>query len=926
MYLRILLTICCFIVGWSASAYNLDETSIARLSIADGLTGETVNRFTTDHSGIIWIATNGGVNVYNGKKLHSFPIIGKDRQPLEVYDICEVGSTSIYAATSEGVWQLEFGNGQFERVCPEIQQAVCLMSMGDTLLIGGLQGISIYHAGRLTNVSVGVSHHGLDNIVRQYVKEEDGSVWFLGRYDLNKLDTQTGKVSRYNLHLPEVSALTQFVSLGNGRFIVGTRGNGLYDCNLQTGTAVPIKGVGKIVMSVQLSPDGYVCVGTDGAGAYQLRVLHEGLEVVNRFSTEGDSRHLLPSNGIYCYYRDANGVNWFGFVRYGMVYSYHSGNLFKPFQAGDFTSEGINVRTFCFEENHLVIGTQSGFYYVDKQQGLKRYFSPADLGGANIVNTICRYKDCFYIGSFDGGLYRFDPTTMKVEPQQFSPMLENASIGDLKVDSEGRLWIGSSQGLMIIADGQLLQHFTEQNSPIISGLILSITFDRQGNAWLTGKGGCSIYSRSSRSIVKTEFPKGFFNTIPWMKGAQGHDGHIFFRTGPQLFYTNEGMTDFGEINFPVSFKDKWCRSFVDDMHGYYALASERGVFSANYKLEELRQFGYGEGLYGDFINDISYADNLSLWVATSQGLYYADHQVIFQWGKANTYKTNLQNIRRGSALMDYKAEYLSNANRTIQLSWNISSEVLQAEPFLQDYSKSKGRIYEYCIDGGEWQYASDGSSILVEGLYLGQHRLYVRQAGCSGTQSVFTVMVYPSNWALVEFIFLLLSIVLLWLWWRFRKNTKVLLTERDEIEDALIESEELRVKSEESLNKYDRVKIDDDECSSIVKRMREYIERERVYTDADLKMKDIAEVLHLSAPKLSQVFNLYLGQNYYDFINGYRLNEFKRLIAQGEYKRYTITALSEQCGFKKSNFFSTFRKVEGMTPTEYLKKKGIKLG
>ena len=184
----------------------------------------------------------------------------------------------------------------------------------------------------------------------------------------------------------------------------------------------------------------------------------------------------------------------------------------------------------------------------------------------------------------------------------------------------------------------------------------------------------------------------------------------------------------------------------------------------------------------------------------------------------------------------------------------------------------------------------------------------------------------------------------------------MLLSERDEIEDALIESEELRVKSEEfweqraqtslldlpsreqngqsqfaaalqeePAEKYQKVKIDEEECADIVKRMKEYIEREKVYTNADLKMKDLADVLHLSAPKLSQVFNLYLGQNYYDFINGYRLNEFKRLIDEGEYKRFTITALSEQCGFKKSNFFSTFRKVEGMTPVEYLKKHGVKM-
>ena len=107
--------------------------------------------------------------------------------------------------------------------------------------------------------------------------------------------------------------------------------------------------------------------------------------------------------------------------------------------------------------------------------------------------------------------------------------------------------------------------------------------------------------------------------------------------------------------------------------------------------------------------------------------------------------------------------------------------------------------------------------------------------------------------------------------------------------------------------------------------MKRHIEEGKVYTDADLKMKHLADVLHISPSKLSQIFSLYMKENYYDFINKYRLDEFKRLLDAGEYKRYTITALSRQSGFKKSNFFSTFRKVEGMTPMEYLKKNGIKI-
>ena len=346
------------------------------------------------------------------------------------------------------------------------------------------------------------------------------------------------------------------------------------------------------------------------------------------------------------------------------------------------------------------------------------------------------------------------------------------------------------------------------------------------------------------------------------------------------------------------------------------------MFCFSYALTQMMQFGYGEGLRGDFINDMGLDETGLLWVATSQGLFHTDLRQVEQWEADTHYKVELQRIRRGSDLLPNSAGFLVNERHELRLTWNLTSEVLQAELMLPDYTKHTGRLYKYRLGGGSWQTVDDGQPIYIRGLVLGKHRLEVRLAGAEGTASVYDITVVPSGWATFELILLLVAIALLWLWCRFRKTTKVLLTERDEIEDALVEAmDEL-----ETSAKYERVKLDETECADIVKRMKDYLERERVYTNQDLKMKDLADVLHLSAPKLSQVFNLYLGQNYYDFINGYRLEEFKRLIEAGEYKRFTITALSEQCGFKKSNFFSTFRKVEGVTPAEYLKKMGVKMG
>ena len=933
--IKILCFIAILLLAIVSRAATIGEERMAHLSMADGLMGESVYQVMTGHDGIVWIATSNGVNVFNGKQMITIPVLDEQGRTVAVRDLCETKSHIIYAAMDNGLFRIYAMTGRFERILPDIQQPLRLMAIGDTVYIGSRQGFMVYDGHQLKHQDVDVSHQGLDNIVRQYAVCEKGKIWFLGRFDLNSYDPKTDKITRHKLSQPISNmTLTQFTCLGNGHFAIGTRGNGLFLYDLNTNQAEHVEGIGNLITSVCRSSDGSICVATDGAGAYRLEVRGERLEVREHFSTEGDVDHCLPSNATNCYYRDKNGVNWFGFVRYGLAYTYFSGSLFKVFKAGDFTTEGINVRTSCRHGDDVVIGTQNGFYYVNDQTGQYRYYSPDELGGGHIVNTICWYEGRFYIGTFDGGVRQFDPQTMVLTRQSYTPLLDDTSIGNLKAGPDGRLWVGCGRGLIIIAGGMVEQHFTEQNSRIVGGLILDITFDASGNAWLTGEKGCSLYSVRSHSIVETTFPKGFFNAQPWMRGALGHDGLVFMRTGPQTFYTNEQMTDFGELKFPVTFSDKWCRSFVDDMKGNYLLTSERGVIGFDYDLKNMMHFGYGEGLRGDFINDMFIGQKGTLVVATSQGLFLSYLDSLAAWKKNTHYQVRLYDIRRGSDLLPMEEEYTANEAHAIRLKWNMTSQVLQAELVLPDYSKHTGRLYEYRLGGGDWQLVEDGDPIDIRRLLLGQHRLEVRLAGAEGTASVYTITVVPSFWAIFELVLLLLALLALWLWWRWRKQTQVLLSERDEIEDALVEMDhelnelnELKMKQEElgDTSKYQKVKIDEEECADIVKRMKEYLDREQVYKNADLKMKDLADVLHLSAPKLSQVFNLYLGQNYYDFINDYRLTEFKRLIDEGEYKRYTITALSEQCGFKKSNFFSTFRKIEGMTPAEYLKKRGIRV-
>ncbi len=923
----LLLSIPAFVRGTT-----IGEKTMVNLTPADGLSGETVYRVMTDYNGYTWIATTGGLSVYDGQHLLNFHIYDERGRCLEVRDLCETSDHTIYTATENGIYRLLPVSGVFQRILPEVKHPISLLAVGDTVYIGSEQGFLFYDGQQLHCQSVGVGSKGLDNIVRHYVRDRKGLIWFLSRYSLNSYDPKTGALTKHPLSklLGEKLTLSTF-DIANGLFVIGTRSNGLYVYDAQSCQARHVDGIGKIVTSVQTASDGLVAVATDGSGGCLLELKGDDVVVREQFSMDQKGMNRLPTNALYSFYRDANGINWLGTVRRGLVYNPFNGRLFQPMVVDGLSTIGMNVRCFLPRGSQMLLGLQEGLLLTDAKSHTHHRFSAAELGG-HILNNIQWWQGRYIIGTFDGGIRCLDPLTKTISHQPWTPLLEKSTIGDIKIAPDSTLWIGCSDGLFIIRQDGTVRRFTEQNSHIIGGIIINITFDAKGNAWLTGAKGLSFFSAEGQEIVNADFPKGFFHNESYMKGTLGHDGLVYMRNGPSLFYTSSDMEQYGELKLPVRLTDKWCRRMVDDLQGRLWLASERGLLSIDYQGGQLIQLGKGEGLLGDQINEMSIDRQGRFWVATSDGLYYTSLEALRQYHGQNSKHITLYHILRGSDKLTPQEMSKLTENRKLQLSWNITSQPLQAKPILLDYAPQEDRIYEYQVDGGQWQLLNHGEVIDVRNLLLGYHQLTIRMAGMKSTETIYTLIVTPSAWAIIEAVLLLMAIGLLFWWYRYRKQTKVLLAERDEIEDALIESEALRAKSEElaetqeeQTQKYQKVKVDEQECEDIVRHMKEYIERERVFTNADLKMKDLADVLHLSAPKLSQVFNIYLNENYYEFINKYRLDEFKRLIAAGAYKRFTITALSEQCGFKKSNFFSTFRKVEGMSPAEYLKKQGVKV-
>ncbi|HEX9655012.1 MAG TPA: helix-turn-helix transcriptional regulator [bacterium] len=96
------------------------------------------------------------------------------------------------------------------------------------------------------------------------------------------------------------------------------------------------------------------------------------------------------------------------------------------------------------------------------------------------------------------------------------------------------------------------------------------------------------------------------------------------------------------------------------------------------------------------------------------------------------------------------------------------------------------------------------------------------------------------------------------------------------------------------------------------------MEAEKLFVNNDLKLHDLARRLDMSPHHLSQIINEKLGQNFFDFLNHYRVEEAKRWLIDPERQHYTILSISQEVGFNsKASFNNAFKKHTGMTPSQF---------
>lgn len=115
--------------------------------------------------------------------------------------------------------------------------------------------------------------------------------------------------------------------------------------------------------------------------------------------------------------------------------------------------------------------------------------------------------------------------------------------------------------------------------------------------------------------------------------------------------------------------------------------------------------------------------------------------------------------------------------------------------------------------------------------------------------------------------------------------------------------------------------LSDEKLVDIKAMLHDLMLKNEPYLDCDLNLSNLAKQLNITPHQLSYVINSGFNENFYGYINKFRVEKSKRLLMDDKANKFSMLGIAFESGFNsKTSFNTTFKKITGKTPSEFKKR------
>lgn len=775
-------------------------------STDNGLSNSLINQVYQDKKGFIWIATEYGLNKFDGINFTIYKHIDGDSTSLKhnyVRTLFEDSSGNFYVGTIVGLMKYDWSTDSFQDikmyrdgkiVRPHIISIIETHN-GDIWLTTSGQSIFILKKGTDNFLSDPTLNKSLSSsFLNSIFQDSKFNIWIGSENDgLNRYDPRTKKTAVFkaphDISSNNISAIKEDIE---GNIYVGTLTQGLNKYNLRTQTFEPILYKGNtqlLVNSLMINKQDQLYIGTDGQG---LMMYNKEKNIIEDY--EVNSPPFDFSKGkIHSILQDKDQNLWLGIFQKGVIFIPVLENKFNYYGYKSFKNNpiGSSCVTAIYKDKEGItwIGTDNDGIYGINNKGVRvsHFYQTASPNSVpNIIHSI--FEDSsgdMWLGSYTNGLAKFNSKTGYCD---YVKRFSKEKVYCIREDKSKNLLIGTygSGFFMLDKEGKEAIHYEsskqENDSLAVNELsndwVNYLICDKEGLIWIGHYKGVSCFDPSKKTFL-SYFGKN--NLLP---------GTVVF-------------------------------SLLEDKAGKIWIGTSSGLYCFDKQTQQMKSYTTKDGLSNDVICGILEDDQNNIWISTYNGIskfnskdnrfinYYASDGLqgneftrgaVFKDSKGTLFFGGINGVTSfdPKEIVEEKRELnllLTNFylfNQPIKKgdksggSEIVSTSVLDADSFTLSYSDNTfsfefstldfinpERIsYQYMIEGlnSEWMSTSPGiSRVTYNNLPSGTYTFKVRAYDNDNYSPVKTIRIvitppwYKTVWAYAGygllFIFVIYGIV-----------------------------------------------------------------------------------------------------------------------------------------------------------------------